>query len=105
LHGHFICVIQQRTKEGTAAYAAGVTGRMKKREGAGREREREIEKHRQRQRYREIVIQRVRKIERERQRQRQKDKETERHSQIYLLAIEATTFLIAASPWNRKVIF
>jgi hypothetical protein len=30
LHGHFICVIQQRTEEGTAAYAAGVTGRMKK---------------------------------------------------------------------------
>lgn len=74
LHGHFIYVIHQRTEEDTAAYAAGITGRMRKKGGAGSERERE--KHRLRLRYREIAIQRVGKLEGKRERQR--DRETER---------------------------
>ncbi len=74
MHGHFIYVIHQRTEEDTAAYAAGITGRMRKKGGAGSERERE--KHRLRLRYREIAIQRVGKLEGKRERQR--DRETER---------------------------
>jgi hypothetical protein len=45
----------------------------------------------------------VRKIERDRE--RKTDKETERYSQMYLLALEATTFVIAAIPLNRKSFF
>ena len=44
LHGHFLYVIHQRTEEDTAAYAAGITGRMRKKGGAGSEREREKHK-------------------------------------------------------------
>ena len=82
MHGHIIYVIHQRTEEDTAAYAAGITGRMRKKGGAGSERERE--KHRLRLRYREIAIQRVGKLEGKRERQRdreterQRDRETER---------------------------
>jgi hypothetical protein len=35
LHGHFIYVIHKRTEEDTAAHAAGIAGRMRKKGGQG----------------------------------------------------------------------
>ena len=77
LHGHFIYVIHQRTEEDTAAYAAGITGRMRKK-GGGREWEgkRETQTETEIQRDSNTESGKVRRKEREAEIQR--DRETER---------------------------